>query len=520
MDLRNFNTPCGNIETVLNIILRLPALFVFETWYKYDPELALQSISEYVAHVFIAYFVYYSFGISVLAVTVIPLKILVTIYTYLITTFICYGAYLLSKLYLEGLQAVQIFCVIFAVIIFVVHTLNMFNSVLHVDLSQLQITLTKYIRKPVILIVYVYLHAVKVSAQFVIFWICLFTSKMIVIFKTKRASTDDPVFLMLLVLGECSATPLSILAFSITISYMSYYVLTLTKIFLHGWFGVNRSEEYFMALYNGFVTLIITMTEFLPPGLEPVQRGAFVYVLLIVMLSSNMYSMYRIADPVLLELSSSNNRSLNKHFKVLAFCTMLCVLPLYLAYAILQYLGLSIMPIAITSRYVLTSFNMTGSLLVYCIYLYDIFKTETWERLDDIVYYIQSTMRVSEFMVKVFTILYIVMESFVQWRWFNAVMVILLCYEVWDSLKKGWKEFLRRRQTVTKIESLKEASPEQLSNYNDVCAICYRSLNSARITACGHYFHGCCLKKWLNINDACPLCHQQINVHKMGILIT
>ena len=42
--------------------------------------------------------------------------------------------------------------------------------------------------------------------------------------------------------------------------------------------------------------------------------------------------------------------------------------------------------------------------------------------------------------------------------------------------------------------------------FNDVCAICYQELLTAKVTLCNHYFHSTCLRKWLNMNDSCPLC--------------
>ena len=48
------------------------------------------------------------------------------------------------------------------------------------------------------------------------------------------------------------------------------------------------------------------------------------------------------------------------------------------------------------------------------------------------------------------------------------------------------------------MDLLKDATSEQLTELNDVCAICYQELTSAKITQCHHYFHSTCLRKWLN----------------------
>ena len=71
---------------------------------------------------------------------------------------------------------------------------------------------------------------------------------------------------------------------------------------------------------------------------------------------------------------------------------------------------------------------------------------------------------------------------------------------------------MRRRQAVDKINSLPEARPDQLQEFDDVCAICYQEMGTARITRCNHYFHGVCLRKWLYVQDICPLCHDVLYI--------
>jgi len=71
---------------------------------------------------------------------------------------------------------------------------------------------------------------------------------------------------------------------------------------------------------------------------------------------------------------------------------------------------------------------------------------------------------------------------------------------------------MKRRHAVHKINSLPEATEAQLAVFDDVCAICYQELTSARITRCNHYFHGVCLRKWLYVQDICPLCHETLYV--------
>ena len=91
----------------------------------------------------------------------------------------------------------------------------------------------------------------------------------------------------------------------------------------------------------------------------------------------------------------------------------------------------------------------------------------------------------------------------------RAVMMCIHAYfNIWCQAKDGWKIFIKRRTAVKKISLLPVATPEQIAQHADVCAICYQELLSARITRCRHFFHGVCLRKWLYVQDSCPLCHE------------
>lgn len=74
----------------------------------------------------------------------------------------------------------------------------------------------------------------------------------------------------------------------------------------------------------------------------------------------------------------------------------------------------------------------------------------------------------------------------------------------------GWKTFLSRRNAMKKLKQLSDATKDELENLQDLCAICFESMSSAKVTQCGHYFHASCLQKWLYRQSTCPLCHKDI----------
>lgn len=85
----------------------------------------------------------------------------------------------------------------------------------------------------------------------------------------------------------------------------------------------------------------------------------------------------------------------------------------------------------------------------------------------------------------------------------SVVRVIVTCihayFKLWCVARNGWRQFIKRYTVVRKIESLPEATSNQLANLDDVCSICHQNMVSAKITHCNHYFHGVCLRKWLHL---------------------
>lgn len=83
----------------------------------------------------------------------------------------------------------------------------------------------------------------------------------------------------------------------------------------------------------------------------------------------------------------------------------------------------------------------------------------------------------------------------------SLMLLIHSYFNIWCEARAGWSVYMKRRTAVQKISSLPDASSEELQHFDDVCAICYQEMTSAKITRCRHYFHGVCLRKWLYVQD-------------------
>ena len=132
-----------------------------------------------------------------------------------------------------------------------------------------------------------------------------------------------------------------------------------------------------------------------------------------------------------------------------------------------------------------------------------------WESLDDCVYYIRAFGNTVEFCFAVFLFFnggwILLFESGGTIR---AIMMLIHAYfNIWCEAKNGWSTFSKRRTAVAKINSLQDATGDQLEKHNDVCSICYQDMSSAKVTRCRHIYHAICLRKWLYMQVSGSLIH-------------
>ena len=389
------------------------------------------------------------------------------------------------------------------------HVLDTFKTGLH----KMHMAVQMYGWIPFIVAIW---FKILLPVQFLVFWLALFTVQLFKYFSI----SNHPIFaegwlvVLLASVGECCVTPISLMGVCVTVSYMAYFVLSITKFYLLGHEALVNDNVMHRGWTEGFTMFLLAIQTGLIELKAP-QRAFLMSIVLFIVLSSLIQSVYEITDPILLSLGASQSRAVFKHARAIFLCTLLWILPLYMTHLICQFFDLDFWLLVVVSSCVLTSVQVLGSMAVYALFMYDAVQENPWESLDDVVYYAKATTRVLEFIVAVFVVCYGVQESlFGEWSWVNSSILLVHCYfNVWQRLQAGWKSYLMRREAVKKIQSLPQASAEELEKLSDVCAICFQELQTARITPCGHFYHGLCLRKWLYVQDNCPMCHQKISEH-------
>ncbi|XP_074641091.1 protein TRC8 homolog [Tubulanus polymorphus] len=275
--------------------------------------------------------------------------------------------------------------------------------------------------------------------------------------------------------------------------------------------GSENEEGQNMGTVSAILFFILALQTGLT-GLHPDMRILRLFRNFCLLSTAILHFVHSMVNPILMSLSASRSTSVKKHFRALSMCAFLVVFPSWLLRHLWEEYSVSTWLMAVTAFSVEVIIKVTISLLVYTLFMVDAYRDVFWEALDDYVYYLRATGSSIEFLFGIFLFgngfWIMVFESG------GTIRAIMMCihayFNIWVQAKEGWKVFKRRRTAVNKINSLPCATSQQIHSHNDVCAICYQELQSARITRCHHFFHGVCLRKWLYVQDRCPLCHEVI----------
>ncbi|XP_011331071.1 protein TRC8 homolog isoform X2 [Ooceraea biroi] len=222
-----------------------------------------------------------------------------------------------------------------------------------------------------------------------------------------------------------------------------------------------------------------------------------------------LHFVHNIVNPLLMSLSASHNPALHRHLRALAVCAFLIFFPVSLLVFLWSHFTVSTWLLAVSVFSIEVIVKVLVSLAIYSLFLIDAYRGAFWEQFDDCVYIIRSFGNTVEFAFGI--ILFFNGFWILVFESGGAIRAVMMCihayFNIWCEARAGWSVFMKRRTAVNKINSLPEAKAEQLEKLDDVCAICYQEMQSAKITQCNHYFHSVCLRKWLYVQDRCPLCH-------------
>ncbi|XP_039437143.1 protein TRC8 homolog isoform X1 [Culex pipiens pallens] len=305
----------------------------------------------------------------------------------------------------------------------------------------------------------------------------------------------------------------AVLGMTSIISLICHYIGKAFQLFL-------LSEDYDEDKSIGTVSAILFYILALQTGLTsltPDKRFVRLCRNLCLLITALLHFLHNIVAPILMSLSAARNPSRKRHARALMVCAFLLLTPVGLLSILWSRHSPSTWLLAVTAFSVEVIVKVLVSLATYTLFLLDARRQTFWEKLDDYVYYIRAFGNSVEFCFGIFLFFngaWILIFESATIPVGGAIRALMMCihayFNIWCEARAGWGVFMKRRTAVHKISSLPEATPQQLRTFDDVCAICYQEMTSAKITRCKHYFHGVCLRKWLYVQDRCPLCHEII----------
>lgn len=261
------------------------------------------------------------------------------------------------------------------------------------------------------------LSRVFVPTYFLLFWIIAFGMKYYEHNQFYRKPNTDWYLNLLIVISNCCTSPISLIATSVTITYISYVILFAVKIYLHGLSAKKKSNlvhqtnnsnqthqlaadnnqqastpidhqtttnydqnliQRQSAIYNqshtgweeGLTTLLLSLLTGLTE-LKQTARMAVLTIILFAVLSSLLQSMLEIAEPIVLSLSNHHGKSMIHHIKIIFFCFFLFTFPLYICMVLAQVFPVDFWLAIVLSTSILTSAQVLDLFIIHCLLWYD-----------------------------------------------------------------------------------------------------------------------------------------------------
>jgi len=305
-----------------------------------------------------------------------------------------------------------------------------------------------------------------------------------------------------------SDTIVTVLGMTSVVSTLSHWLGLMFQILL----AADHEEDKSVASVSAVLFFVLALQTGLT-GMNSEKRFHQICKNLCLLLTAILHFVHSMVQPVLMSISASRNNNRSSHIRALSICLFLLMSPTLLVLVLWQYFNVGTWLLAVTAFCIEVVVKVLVTVLVYGLFMWDSHCQDgLWESLDDWVYYIRAVGNVVEFCFAVFLFFnggwILLFESGGTIR--ACMMLIHAYFNIWCEARNGWSAFTKRRTAVAKINSLTDATEEDINKHNDVCAICYQEMTVAKITRCRHMFHSICLRKWLYMQDNCPMCHEKL----------
>ncbi|CAB3408955.1 unnamed protein product [Caenorhabditis bovis] len=344
-------------------------------------------------------------------------------------------------------------------------------------------------------------------------WITIFSSRLYVEMIEKGRPWWEAGPVLLAGVAESTNTPISLLALAITVSFFCKWVADAAQLVVGG----QRDHGHVLA-HSGYTeafTLVVLCAQTGLLGMKTDQKAFLLGLVLFIVMSALLQSLYELLEPQLLNLASNHSSTRGRHIRCLALAVFLMIAPAAMCKTILTFLPFDLWCTIIISNCSLTSVHAISITAQYVIAMIDSKSEEPWEGSDNFTFYVNCGTRVTELLIAKIVLIYGCIKIVHDGLTFSTIAILLfhVIVNIYKRIEHLVLVIRSRSEACKNIDRLSKANAKQLKEREDVCAICFIEMREeARITPCNHYFHGPCLRKWLAVKLVCPLCYSEMKV--------
>uniref|UniRef100_A0AC34FTF1 RING-type domain-containing protein n=1 Tax=Panagrolaimus sp. ES5 TaxID=591445 RepID=A0AC34FTF1_9BILA len=310
-------------------------------------------------------------------------------------------------------------------------------------------------------------------------------------------------------IAETTSSPFSLLALALTVSYISQFIVQCTQFILGS--ALNSNHVLATHGYTEALTLVFLCLQAGVLGMRTEQKMFMLKLVLFIVLSALLQSLYEILEPQMLAFAALTNVTVSMHIRSLVLATILMITPFLISFMLMTFLPMDLWFVMIISNCLLTSIRTISTTVIYFLKIAENKSEQPWERCDDLIFYCKISTHVAELLLALFVVVYGIFALLVLGKWTVFSVIVLIFHSYFNVLRKLQSSInaVRTRKAASdKINEFTRPTKEQLDQKSDVCMICLGEMSTdARVTPCNHYFHGFCLKKWLFVKPVCPLCY-------------
>ncbi|XP_025831696.1 E3 ubiquitin-protein ligase AMFR isoform X2 [Agrilus planipennis] len=175
-----------------------------------------------------------------------------------------------------------------------------------------------------------------------------------------------------------------------------------------------------------------------------------------------------------------------------------------------------------SAEVILLSLRTVHVILRYVMHLYDVFRdgsgsvsnvsSSVWEKRGPVVYYVELVFEMSAYIIDFVHHLHMLVWSNI----FLSMASLVICMQLRYLFHELQRRYKKHRNYLWVLKHMEQnypiASPDELSQNCDNCAICWEKMESARKLPCNHLFHTMCLQSWLEQDKSCPTCRLTLNI--------